>query len=302
MSKIDFSGRVAIVTGAGRGLGRNHALELAKRGAKVVINDVGGARDGMGKDTSAAEDAVKEIKAMGGDAVANYDNVATVEGGERIVKTAIDQYGKVDILINNAGIIRDKAFNKMEPAQWDDVINVHLRGAFCVTRPAFQNMRDNGYGRIVMTASLSGILGNFGQANYGAAKMGVIGLAHVLKQEGDKYGIKINVVAPNASTRMTQDVLTPDIFNMFKIEFATAPVIYLCSDKCQDSGMIIHNFGNYYSRFAMTMGSGVTLGSIENTPTPEDIMNNWGKVSTLKGAETFGGINELFIKMGVTFK
>ncbi|MGB4000709.1 MAG: SDR family NAD(P)-dependent oxidoreductase, partial [Desulfomonilia bacterium] len=172
MAKIDFTGRVAIVTGAGAGLGRCHALELAKRGAKVVINDLGGARDGVGSDSSAANKVVEEIKALGGEAVPNYDNVASVEGGANIVKTAVDAFGKVDILINNAGILRDKSFTKMEEENWDAVMNVHLKGAYCVSRPAFEVMRANNYGRIIMTTSGAGLFGNFGQSNYASAKMG----------------------------------------------------------------------------------------------------------------------------------
>ena len=301
MSKIDFTGRVAIVTGAGGGIGRNHAIELAKRGAKVIVNDMGGARDGVGSDSAAAKKVVDEIKAGGGEAVPNFDNVATVEGGESIVKTAIDSYGKVDILVNNAGILRDKTFNKMDPENWDAVINVHLRGAYCVTKPAFLNMRENGYGRIVMTSSVAGVLGNFGQSNYGAAKMGLIGLTHVLKQEGEKHGIKINVLVPNAATRMTEDVLPPEIFKMFKVELVSPPVLYMCSEECTDSGTIIHNVANYYSRFAIVMGPGMTLGSAESAPTPDDIADNWEKITSLNNAQYFGGVNDLFAKLGSLF-
>ena len=211
MSTIDFTGRVAIVTGAGAGLGRCHALELAKRGAKVVVNDLGGTRDGTGSDDSAANKVVEEIKAAGGEAVPNYDNVATVAGGENIVKTSIDAYGKVDILINNAGILRDKSFVKMEEENWDGVMAVHLKGAYCVTKPAFINMRENGFGRIVMTTSGAGLFGNFGQSNYAAAKMGLIGLTNVLKLEGGKYNVKTNVLVPVAASRLTEDVLPPEI-------------------------------------------------------------------------------------------
>ncbi len=181
MPKIDFTGRVAIVTGAGAGLGRCHALEFAKRGAKVVINDLGGARDGVGSSDAAANKVVEEIKALGGEAVPNYDNVATVEGGKGIVQTAIDAFGKVDILVNNAGILRDCTFHKMEEENWDAVVGVHLKGAYCVTKPAFINMRENGYGRIVMTTSGAGLFGNFGQANYSAAKAGIVGLTECVE-------------------------------------------------------------------------------------------------------------------------
>ena len=196
MSEINFNGRVAIITGAGAGLGRQYALELARRGAKVVVNDLGGLRDGSGQGTSAADKVVDEIKAGGGQALANYDNVALVDGGENIVKAAVENFGKVDILVNNAGIVRDKTFNKMDEPTWDVVMNVHLKGAFCVTRPAFINMRENNYGRIVMTTSSSGMYGNFGQSNYAAAKLGLLGLVNVLKLEGGKYNIKSNLIGP----------------------------------------------------------------------------------------------------------
>ena len=209
MANIDFTGRVAIVTGAGAGLGRCYALELAKRGAQVVVNDLGGARDGVGSGDAAANKVVEEIKALGGKAVPNYDNVATTAGGENIVKTALDAFGKVDIVINNAGILRDKTFAKMDGENWDIVMNVHLRGAYCVTRPAFEVMRANGYGRIVMTSSGAGLFGNFGQSNYSAAKMGLVGLMHVLKLEGAKYNIKANAIVPVAATRFTEDLLPP---------------------------------------------------------------------------------------------
>jgi NAD(P)-dependent dehydrogenase (short-subunit alcohol dehydrogenase family) len=299
MSKIDFTGRVAIVTGAGAGLGRNHAIELAKRGAKVVVNDLGGARDGVGSSESAANKVAEEIKALGGEAVPNYDNVATYQGGENIVKTAIDAYGKVDILINNAGILRDKSFLKMEEENWDAVIGVHLRGAYCVTKPAFANMRENSYGRIVMTSSIAGILGNFGQSNYGAAKMGLVGLMNVLKLEGAKYNIKVNVLAPNAGTRLTEDVLPPEVFEQFRVEYVTPPVLYLCSEQCQDSGIIVHNVKNYYNRFAVVMGPGVTVPEgPEGVPTPEDVMANWEKVLSLENAKHYNDVNDLFGQMG----
>ena len=299
MSKIDFTGRVAIVTGAGAGLGRNHAIELAKRGAKVVVNDLGGARDGVGSSESAANKVVEDIKALGGEAVPNYDNVATYDGGENIVKTALDAYGKVDILINNAGILRDKTFLKMEEENWDTVVGVHLRGAYCVTKAAFANMRENSYGRIVMTSSIAGILGNFGQSNYGAAKMGLVGLTNVLKLEGAKYNIKVNVLAPNAGTRLTEDVLPPEVFQEFRVEYVTPPVLYLCSEQCQDSGMIIHNVKNYYNRFAVVMGPGVTVPEgPEGVPTPEDVMESWDKVISLDNAKHYNDVNDLFGKLG----
>ncbi|MBU3915928.1 SDR family NAD(P)-dependent oxidoreductase, partial [bacterium] len=210
MADINYNGRVAIVTGAGQGIGRMYALELGKRGAKVVVNDLGGARDGAGSNQSAADKVVDEIKAAGGKAVANYDSVATMEGGENIVKTAVDAYGKVDILINNAGILRDKSFLKMTEEEWDLVIAVHLKGSFCVTQPAVKLMKEKNYGRIIFTSSTSGLYGNFGQTNYGAAKLGVVGIMNTLKLETGKYNIKVNTIAPTAWSRMTNDLFPPE--------------------------------------------------------------------------------------------
>ncbi len=294
MSKIDFTGRVAIVTGAGAGLGRNHAIELAKRGAKVVVNDLGGTRDGVGSSESAANKVVEEIKALGGEAVPNYDNVATVEGGENIVKTAIDAFGKVDILVNNAGILRDKSFAKMEEENWDAVVGVHLKGAYCVTRPAFQNMRENGYGRIVMTTSGAGLFGNFGQTNYASAKMGVVGLANVLKLEGAKYNIKTNVLAPVAATRLTEDILPPEVFKKMKVEFVTPVVLYMCSELCEDSGVIINAGLGYFSRSAMMTGPGAVLSDGGKIPTPEEVMENWEKITSLDNPKFFNQLNDMF--------
>ena len=208
---IRFDGRVAIVTGAGAGLGRAYALELAKRGAKVVVNDLGGPRDGSGAGSaSAADKVVEEIRTAGGEAVASYDSVSTPDGGEAIVNKAIDTYGRLDILINNAGILRDKTLAKMEPDDWSVVLSVHLDGAYNVSRPAFLKMRENGYGRIVLTSSASGLYGNFGQTNYSAAKLALVGFMNTLKIEGEKHDIKVNTIAPTARTRLTEDVLPPD--------------------------------------------------------------------------------------------
>ena len=213
-----------MITGAGGGLGRIYALELAKRGAKVVVNDLGGARDGSGKGSSTpAQKVVEEIKAFGGTAVANYDNVASAEGGEKIIQSAIDAFGTVDILINNAGILRDKSFVKMEPENWKSVLDVHLNGAYNVSKPAFKVMREKGYGRIIMTTSAAGLYGNFGQTNYSSAKMGLVGLMNTLKLEGKKYNVLVNTVAPIAASRLTEDIMPPDLFEKMKPEFVFSP-------------------------------------------------------------------------------
>jgi NAD(P)-dependent dehydrogenase (short-subunit alcohol dehydrogenase family) len=298
MSKIDFTGRVAIVTGSGAGLGRCHALELAKRGAKVVVNDLGGTRDGVGSDSSAANKVVDEIKALGGEAVPNYDNVATVAGGANIVKTAVDAFGKVDILINNAGILRDKSFIKMEEENWDGVMNVHLKGAYCVTRPAFENMRSNNYGRIVMTTSGAGLFGNFGQSNYASAKMGLIGLTNVLKIEGDKYNVKTNVIVPVAASRLTEDVLPPEFFEKMKPDFVTSAVLYMCSEQCTDNGMIINAALGYFSRSAVVTGPGAILSDGKRIPSPEEVMESWNKITSLENPKYFGMLPEMFGVLG----
>jgi len=294
MANIDFSGRVAIVTGAGAGLGRSYALELAKRGAKVVINDLGGARDGVGSDSSAANKVVEEIKALGGEAVPNYDNVASVEGGANIVKTAVDTFGKVDILINNAGILRDKSFTKMEEENWDAVMNVHLKGAYCVSRPAFEVMRANNYGRIIMTTSGAGLFGNFGQSNYASAKMGLIGLTNVLKLEGAKYNIMTNVIVPVAASRLTEDVLPPEFFEKMKPDYITPAVLYMCSEECQDSGMIINATLGYYSRTAILTGPGAILSKDGKVPSVEEVRDNWGAITSLENPKYFNQLPEMF--------
>jgi NAD(P)-dependent dehydrogenase (short-subunit alcohol dehydrogenase family) len=294
MSQIRFDGRVAIITGAGAGLGRTYALEFAKRGAKVVINDLGGARDGSGASKNAADTVVDEIKKAGGQAVANYDSVATPAGGENIVKSAMDAFGKVDILINNAGILRDKSILKMSEEEWDIVHAVHLKGAFNVTKPAFAVMREKGYGRIVFTTSGAGIYGNFGQANYAAAKAGLVGLMNVVNIEGAKYNIKANTIAPVAASRLTEDVMPPEIFQKLKPEYVTPIVAYLSSEENQDSGMIFNCGAGWYSRAAIMCMPGVALGDGKRDIPVEEIKENWNKIKSLEGGKPIGSVAETF--------
>ena len=233
-----LDGKIAIVTGSGGGIGREHALALAKAGAAVVVNDLGGARDGTGAGHKMADEVVAEIKAAGGEAVANYDTVATVEGASNIIKTALDAFDKVDIVVNNAGILRDKSFAKMSEDMWDIVIAVHLRGTYCVTNAAYNHMKDRGEGGVIInTSSTSGLNGNFGQCNYGAAKAGIAGFTRCLAIEGKKYGIRAFILAPIALTRMTDDL--PG-FDDEKLKARMSPaaisplVVYLASDLSKD--------------------------------------------------------------------
>ena len=298
LNRVKYDDQVAIITGAGGGLGRIYALELARRGAKIVVNDLGGSRDGSGGgSTSAADVVVNEIKELGGEAVANYDNVATVEGGENIVKSAIDTFGRLDIVINNAGILRDKSFTKMTPENWKAVLDVHLNGAYHVTRPAFTHMKAQGYGRIIMTTSAAGLYGNFGQTNYSAAKLALVGLMNTLKIEGAKYNIKINTVAPLAASRLTEDIMPPDLFAKMKPEFVAPMVLYLASDKCDESGAIFNAGMGYYNRAAFYTGPGIALGKGKEPPTPEDIKANWDAINEMEGAQEVSDANAAIVAL-----
>lgn len=291
--EIRFDERVAIITGAGAGLGRAYALELAKRGAKIVVNDLGGSRDGSGGGSATpADEVVNEIKAIGGEAVANYDNVATPEGGENIVKTALNAFGRVDILINNAGILRDKSFLKMEPQNWNAVMDVHLNGAYNVTRPAFAAMKDNGYGRIVMTTSAAGLYGNFGQTNYSSAKMALVGFMNTLKLEGQKYDIKVNTIAPVAASRLTEDVLPPDLFEKMKPEYVVPMTVYLCSEKCPVSGNIYNAGMGFYNRAAVVTGPGAVLGKGDEVPQVENVAAALDSISKVEGGKEYFQLND----------
>ena len=277
MADVSFENRVVIVTGAGNGLGKAYALELGKRGAKVVVNDLGGAVDGSGSGNSPADDVVNEIIENGGEAVANYDSVATKDGGESIVQTAVDSFGTVDAVINNAGILRDKSFANMTEEEFSLIIEVHLKGTYFVTQPAFKIMKENNYGRIVNVASPSGLFGNFGQTNYGAAKMGIVGLTNVLAIEGAKYNIKVNVIAPTAYTRMTEALLPEDVGKLFSAELVTPMVTYLASEACEPTHEI---FGVAAGRFAR-IGIITHEGYVNTEATAEDIASNIEEIRTI---------------------
>ncbi len=282
---IDLDGRVAIVTGAGGGLGRSHALLMASRGAKVVVNDLGGGRDGSGGGSEMADAVVTEIVDAGGEAVANYDGVHTWEGGEAIFQTALDAFGRVDIVVNNAGILRDTSFAKLEEVQLDLVLKVHLYGAFHVARAAWNHLKEQGYGRIINTTSGSGLYGNFGQSNYSAGKMGQVGLTRTLAIEGAKYGITANVIAPAATSRMTEDIFPPQLLEKLEPEYVSPLVAYLASETCTDTGRIYSVGGGYMARVAILEGEGATF---EGVPTPDDVADAWEQVNQVgPGAAEF---------------
>ncbi|HOB86594.1 MAG TPA: SDR family oxidoreductase [Bacillota bacterium] len=291
MSEIRFDGRVAVITGAGGGLGRAYALLLASRGAKVVVNDLGGTFDGVGSDTAAAQKVVDEIKALGGEAVANFDSVSQWESAVKIIQTAVDHYGKIDILINNAGILRDKSLMKMEIEDYLKVMAVHLNGTFFCTKAAFAEMRKQNYGRIVSTASAAGVYGNFGQTNYGAAKMGIVGLMNCVKQEGARYGILANTIVPTAGTRLTATVMPPDVVEKVKPEYVAPLVAWLCSEQCDVSGNIFTAGGGYFSRAAVVEGPGVFFDPSREI-TVEMVVEKLDQIKSLEGGREFGSALE----------
>ncbi len=297
---LRFDGRVAIVTGAGNGLGRQHALALAARGATVVVNDLGGARDGSGHSLSAAESVVAEIVKAGGKGLANGASVSDSAAVEAMVAEALSKFGRVDILINNAGILRDKSFAKMTMDEFRSVVDVHLMGSALCAKAVWEPMRTQNYGRILMTTSSSGLFGNFGQANYGAAKTAVVGLMQTLSIEGAKNNIHVNCLAPTATTRMTSDILAGDMQDHFKAEYVTPAAVYLVSDAAPTRCIMNAGAGTFaVTHIAMTQG--VHLGHAPDTP--EQIAARFGEISnrdgdTLPRSAADQGANEL-AKRGV---
>ena len=276
---ISFKGRVAIVTGAGGGLGRSYALELARRGARVVVNDLGGSRDGSGH-SDAALKVVEEIEAMGGEAMSNGGSVTEYDQMAEMVARTKERWGGVHVLINNAGILRDKSFTKMDPADFELVIKVHLIGSAFATKACWDTMREQNYGRILMTASSSGLFGNFGQANYGAAKLGLAGLTKTLYLEGAKTNIKVNTLAPVAATRMTEDIFPEEAFKLFGPENVVPAALFLVSDDAPTNAIVGAGAGAYHSAW-VTMNKGVMLGPDERTV--EGFAANWDKISDRTG-------------------
>lgn len=286
-----LEGRVAVITGAGGGLGRSHALLFAKHGAKVVVNDLGGSADGTGNGSTMAEKVVQEIKDAGGEAVPNYDSVSTPEGGANIIQTAIDSFGKIDILVNNAGILRDKSFTKMTDDDWDLVQAVHVKGAYYCTKAAWGHMREQTFGRIIMTASASGIYGNFGQSNYSVAKMGLVGLGQTLALEGDKYNVKTNVIAPVAASRMTESLMPPNILEKLKPECVSPLVVYLCSENIDVNGEVYEVGAGAVSRIEWLRSKGTTLNPDDGFGV-EEIAANWDTINNMDDAQIVRSIGD----------
>jgi NAD(P)-dependent dehydrogenase (short-subunit alcohol dehydrogenase family) len=284
MSDIRFDGKVAIVTGAGGGLGRQHALELARRGAKVVVNDLGGSMDGSGGGSDSAKAVVEEIKALGGEAIANGSSVTDDAGVERMVKDAMDHWGRIDILIANAGVLRDKSFSKMTIDDFEFVLGVHLMGTVKPTKAVWEIMKEQNFGRIVCTTSSSGLYGNFGQSNYGAAKLGIIGFMNTIKLEGQKNNVHINAVSPVAATRMTENLMPPAMLEKLKPEYVTPGVVYLCSDEAPTGAILTAGAGCFaLSRIVET--EGVYLG--EGGLSAEEVRDNWAKITDEAGQKAY---------------
>lgn len=292
---INFEGRVAIVTGAGNGLGRSHALALAERGAKVVVNDLGGARDGTGASSDASMEVVALIEAAGGEAFAHGANVANFNEVEDMVAQVMEKWGRVDILINNAGILRDKSFSKMDLADFKLVMDVHLMGSVNCSKAVWEIMRGQNYGRIVMTTSSSGMYGNFGQSNYGAAKMAVLGLMNTLVLEGGKNNIHINALAPTAGTRMTEDLMPPEVLGMLTAESVTAGVIILCDEKAPTRTILCAGAGGYATA-SMYETDGIFVP--KESQNPDEIVARWDELSDKtdhRALESGGKQTEKFI-------
>ncbi|XP_029017280.1 peroxisomal multifunctional enzyme type 2 [Betta splendens] len=272
---LSFEGRVVLVTGAGGGLGKEYALAFAERGASVVVNDLGGDIKGGGKSSAAADKVVEEIRAKGGKAVANYDSV---EDGDKLIQTALDAFGRIDILVNNAGILRDRSFARTSDMDWDIIHRVHLRGSFLVTRAAWNHMKKQNFGRIIMTASAAGIYGNFGQANYSAAKLGMLGLANTLAIEGRKYNIHCNTIAPVAGSRLTETVMPPDLVASLKPEYVAPLVLWLCHDQCQENGGLFEVGAGWIGKLRWERSQGAIARQKNQPMTPEAVRDRWDKI------------------------
>ncbi|MFL6878974.1 SDR family oxidoreductase [Pseudomonas marginalis] len=277
---VQFQDKVVIVTGAGGGLGRAHALLFARHGAKVLVNDLGGSTQGEGANASAADRVVAEIRAAGGVAEANHDSVID---GDKIVQNALDVFGRIDVVVNNAGILRDKTFHKMDDADWDLVYRVHVEGAYKVTRAAWPHLREQGYGRVIFTASTSGIYGNFGQSNYGMAKLGLYGLTRTLALEGRKNNILVNAIAPTGGTRMTEGLIPPQVFERLKPELVSPLVVYLGSEACQETSGLFEVGGGWIGKTRWERSLGVGFDPEAGFST-DDVAAHWAQICDFEGA------------------
>ena len=288
MTDVRFDDRVVVITGAGNGLGRTYALEMGKRGAKVVVNDLGGSAFGDGADKGAADLVVDEIKAGGGQAVANYDSVTD---GDKIVQTAMDSFGKIDVVINNAGILRDKTFHKMEEQDWDLVYDVHVRGAFKVTHAAWPYMRDQNYGRLIFTASAAGIYGNFGQTNYAMAKLGQYGMSQTLALEGRSKNIMVNTIAPIAGSRLTETVMPQELVDALKPEFIMPLVVKLCDENSQETGGLYEVGAGFIGKVRWERSKGHSF-SVSQGFNAEDVNEAWDEIVDFTDADHPSNIAE----------
>ncbi|UVJ44864.1 SDR family oxidoreductase [Pseudomonas sp. LS1212] len=294
---VRFEDKVVIVTGAGGGLGRAHALLFARHGARVVVNDLGGSTQGEGANASAADKVVAEIRAAGGTAVANHDSVTD---GDKIVQNALDAFGRVDVLVNNAGILRDKTFAKMEDSDWDLVYRVHVEGAYKVTRAAWPHLREKNYGRVIFTASTSGIYGNFGQSNYGMAKLGLYGLTRTLALEGRKHNILVNAIAPTGGTRMTEGLIPAEVFEQLKPELVSPLVVYLGSEQCQDTSGLYEVGGGWIGKVRWERSLGVGFDPREGFAV-EEVAANWARIGDFEGAvhprDNIEALNQMMLNL-----
>ena len=295
MEEIRFDNRVVLVTGAGNGLGKSYSLEMAKRGAKVVVNDLGGSAFGDGSDKSAADLVVDEIKAGGGEAVANYDSVVD---GARIVESALDRFGRIDVVINNAGILRDKTFHKMTSEDWDLIYDVHVKGAFEVTRAAWPHLRDQGYGRLIFTASAAGIYGNFGQTNYSMAKLALHGMSQTLALEGRAKNIFVNTIAPIAGSRLTETVMPKELVDALKPQFVMPLVLKLCDENSSETGGLFEVGAGWIGKVRWERTKGYAF-SVSEGFSAEDINDKWDQITDFTDADhpaSIGDANKPLIK------
>lgn len=292
MSQIRFDGKTVIVTGGGGGLGSAHAKLFAARGANVVVNDLGGDVTGGGQGTSMADKVVEAIRAAGGKAIASYESVTEMSSAQAIIETAKKAFGGVHILINNAGILRDTSFKNMTEDDWDAVFKVHVKGAFCMSKAAWDTMREQNYGRIIMTSSAAGIYGNFGQANYSAAKMALVGFGQTLALEGLKNNVLTNIICPVAASRMTETILPPEVLAKLNPSSVSALVAYLCSDQSTENGSVFEAGAGRYFHIKWASGTGYRSSAADGLATIEEIRDHFAAIKDLSRPKLMNGISD----------